>query len=294
MAEESNTQLRNRNVAEAPNNKVDRQQQASRMMKMNAASGAKDESSKWRYFCIAAVFCLFLVGIYFSYHQLNGLSPDDYMKVKLPRSIEDAKQLGQVLLKYKQKNNNSQLTFTFFFIYIFLQTFMIPGSIFMSVIAGFLYPTVTAMFFVCASSAIGATGCYIISLYFGGNLAQKQFPDKIENWKKQVDKRRDDLFSYLLFLRITPLVPNWLINIASPLIDIPMGTFFFATFIGVAPLSYLAVSSGTQLNSMVSSDLSFSWFKLLYIFVFALVAMLPVLYKKYFTKQGDDTTNKQE
>jgi len=277
------------------------QRNASRMIKgkqpTSKPTNQNEESdSKWQLVAIVTVFCLFLVGIYLSYKQMNGLEPDEYAKVKLPRSIEDARQLGGVLLKYiNEEGNYYQLTFTFFFVYIFLQTFAIPGSIFMSVISGFLYGTYLALCFVCLASGIGATGCYFISYYFGGKIAQKYIPERIENWKVEVDKRRDDLFSYILFLRVTPILPNWLINVVSPIIDIPVNVFFFATLIGVAPLSYIAVSAGTQLNSMMMSDLKYNWNNMLIVLVCAILALVvPKFCNKFYKKEETTSVNKQE
>lgn len=48
----------------------------------------------------------------------------------------------------------------------------------------------------------------------------------------QVDRHREHLFYYMLFLRITPFLPNWFINITAPVLDIPLGTFFWGTFFG--------------------------------------------------------------
>lgn len=48
----------------------------------------------------------------------------------------------------------------------------------------------------------------------------------------QVDKHRDHLINYIIFLRITPFLPNWFINITSPVINVPLGVFFIGTFIG--------------------------------------------------------------
>ena len=48
----------------------------------------------------------------------------------------------------------------------------------------------------------------------------------------QVDRHRDNMTSYILFLRITPFLPNWFINVVSPVINVPLWTFFFATVLG--------------------------------------------------------------
>jgi len=45
----------------------------------------------------------------------------------------------------------------------------------------------------------------------------------------------------MLFLRITPTLPNLFINLASPIVDVPFHIFFFATLIGLFPASYITV-----------------------------------------------------
>lgn len=36
----------------------------------------------------------------------------------------------------------------------------------------------------------------------------------------------------MIFLRVTPILPNWFINIVAPVIDVPLATFWLGTFIG--------------------------------------------------------------
>ena len=47
-----------------------------------------------------------------------------------------------------------------------------------------------------------------------------------------MNKHKDDLINYIVFLRITPFLPNWFINIVSPVIGVPVMPFFIATVIG--------------------------------------------------------------
>jgi len=74
--------------------------------------------------------------------------------------------------------------------------------------------------------------CYALSYLLGRNLVKKCFHKRLIQFKGQLDKHRDDLLWYLLFLRITPLVPNWFINISSPILDVSFSQFFLATLIG--------------------------------------------------------------
>lgn len=45
----------------------------------------------------------------------------------------------------------------------------------------------------------------------------------------------------MLFLRVTPSLPNLFINLASPIVDIPFHIFFLATVVGLVPASYITV-----------------------------------------------------
>lgn len=63
----------------------------------------------------------------------------------------------------------------------------------------------------------------------------------LSSYWSQIAKHRDKLLNYMLFLRVTPTLPNLFINLASPIVDIPFLTFFLATVIGIIPASYITV-----------------------------------------------------
>ena len=57
----------------------------------------------------------------------------------------------------------------------------------------------------------------------------------------KVEAQRGNLLSYIIFLRITPFLPNWFINIVSPVIGVPLLPFWVGSFIGVAPPSFVFI-----------------------------------------------------
>lgn len=57
----------------------------------------------------------------------------------------------------------------------------------------------------------------------------------------QVGNRREKLLNYMLFLRVTPTLPNTFINFASPIVDVPYHIFFLATSVGLIPAAYVTV-----------------------------------------------------
>ncbi|XP_023223260.1 transmembrane protein 41B-like [Centruroides sculpturatus] len=193
---------------------------------------------------ITSVFSLLMV-----YYRFPELESDEIQYMKLPQNIDDAKNLGKVLSHYKDRYFFTVLG-GYFVMYIFLQSFAIPGSIFLSILSGFLFPFPLAIFMVC-----------LVSFF-------------------QVNKHRSHLLNYIIFLRITPFLPNWFINITSPVIDVPLFHFFVGTFIGVAPPSFLAIKAGTTLHQLTSSTDAISWFSIAVLGIFALVSLLPVMFNK--------------
>lgn len=61
---------------------------------------------------------------------------------------------------------------------------------------------------------------------------ERYFPEKMARWEREVLTQREHLFNYVVFLRVTPILPNWFINLASPLIGVPLAPFFFGTLAG--------------------------------------------------------------
>ncbi|KAK8971362.1 hypothetical protein KSP40_PGU013283 [Platanthera guangdongensis] len=133
-------------------------------------------------------------------------------------------------------------------VYIFMQTFMIPGTIFMSLLAGALFGVCKGIILVVFTATAGASSCYFLSKIIGRPLAGWLWPEKLRFFQAEIAKRREKLLNYMLFLRITPTLPNTFINLASPIVDIPFHIFFFATLFGLIPASFITVRAGLALG----------------------------------------------
>lgn len=73
---------------------------------------------------------------------------------------------------------------------------------------------------------------HVISILSRANMLNQQLRIHVSYLYCQVAENSDGLFFFLLFLRLFPMTPNWLINIASPLVGIPAHLFFFSVFVG--------------------------------------------------------------
>uniref|UniRef100_A0A1I7VGU6 WD_REPEATS_REGION domain-containing protein n=1 Tax=Loa loa TaxID=7209 RepID=A0A1I7VGU6_LOALO len=212
------------------------------------------------------------------------LDSDERADFKLPKDLIQAKRLGLVLSKYKDKHYYTVL-FGISTVYIMLQSLAIPGSIFLTVLSGYLFPFPIALCLVCTCSACGAQICYFFALLFGRERIMAFAPEKISKWKNEISDF-DSLFYFIIFLRITPVLPNWLINLASPIFDVPVSAFFFGTFLGVAPPSCIYIQAGATLQRLTHMGAAWSWSAILVVALTALLSLVPIFYKRLNKNNG--------
>lgn len=200
-------------------------------------------------------------------------------RLHIPHSLKDALELSQYLESFTHTHYLAVVV-GIIAVYITLQTFSIPGTIFINVLCGSLFGLKFAFVLTLMCATLGASTAYGLSRIVGRRIAQRYFPEKLSNFTQEVDKHRGELFNYLLFLRISPFLPNWFINIASPLINVPFPHFFFATLIGIAPATLIAVNAGRTVKQLSTDETQLfgarTWLTLVSL---AFLALLPVALK---------------
>eukprot|EP00128_Syssomonas_multiformis_P009640 Colp12_sorted_trinity150504_noHs@30661 len=175
----------------------------------------------------------------------------------------------------------------FIVIYVFLQTFAVPGSIFLSLLSGSLFSFPVALFLVCLSSSWGASNCYLLSQGFLTPYVESRFHERLLNLKLKVSKHRDELLYYMIFLRVTPLVPNWLINISSPAVGMPLYPFWLGSFIGVALPSCVFIQLGQTIQTLTNDDVRLTPTHVIGLILAGFMSLLPVLFKRKLMKRFD-------
>ena len=134
-----------------------------------------------------------------------------------------------------------------------MQTFAVPGTLSLSLLSGALYGTVTGLFVVSGQpqhinslicrwvnsggqlsplciaviSTLGASTCYCMSVLCGRDLVHSLWPDRLAYFGAEVEKRKHNMLSYIVLLRLTPVLPNTFINVASPMVDVPLPPFIW-------------------------------------------------------------------
>jgi uncharacterized membrane protein YdjX (TVP38/TMEM64 family) len=175
----------------------------------------------------------------------------------------------------------------FMVIYTTAVAFSLPGATVLSIAGGFLFGTVWGTVCIVISATLGATVLFLIAkTAFGDALRAKAGP-----WLQNMETGfRDNALSYLLVLRLVPLFPFFIVNLVPALLGVPLSTYVLATFVGIIPGALVYATVGAGLGSIFDAGGEFSATGiltpqvLLSLIGLAVLAMLPVVYKKLKTR----------
>jgi uncharacterized membrane protein YdjX (TVP38/TMEM64 family) len=218
---------------------------------------------------------LLLIGS--AYFIAPPVSDADRVHVRLPRDLASLRALYGVLAQL-QVTHFYAVLWCYLVLYVVLQTCSIPGSIFLSFLGGALFGVPLGVVLVAAAAACGATGSYLISSFALRGVVERSAPARLAQFRALVnERRRSDLFWIMVGLRITPLLPNWFINAASPVVGMPIATFFIGTFLGVMPPSVFHVRAGVALDQLTSPSDALDWGAVASLCGLGLITVLPTL-----------------
>jgi len=226
---------------------------------------------------IASTISLYLLTLGITLDESKGFT------LKFPTSIEDISVMT-TFLKHTREQNPSYTMLLFSCAYVYKQTFAVPGSVFLNLLAGALYGPIIGFALASILTAIGATNCYLLSRTFGKSYVLRRFPDRVESFHRKIEENRDSLFFFLLFLRIFPMSPNWFMNIVAPLVGIPINLFFLSVLIGLMPYNFVCVQTGSVMSQISSIEDIFTYSTLAKMSLVAVIALVPGLIIKQLHK----------
>jgi uncharacterized membrane protein YdjX (TVP38/TMEM64 family) len=173
-------------------------------------------------------------------------------------------------------------------LYITIVTFALPGTFFLSVSAGFLFGWVLGTINVVIGASIGAIFIFLLARFALADMVKA----KTGPWLQKIEKKfQEDALSYLLVLRLIPVIPFFIVNLVSAVIGVRLRTYFIATVLGVIPGAYFYVTFGTGLGEIFDLGKKYAGTGVITPGIFlglcglAFIAMLPVIYKIKFKKE---------
>jgi uncharacterized membrane protein YdjX (TVP38/TMEM64 family) len=133
-------------------------------------------------------------------------------------------------------------------IYTVSTALSLPGGALLTIVGGFLFGWLIGGLTTVIAATLGATVVFLIAKSsLGDFLTQKAGPFA----KKLAEGFNTDAFNYLMFLRLVPVFPFWLINIAPALFNVRLRTYVITTFLGIIPGTFAIAVLGAGLGSVI-------------------------------------------
>ena len=161
----------------------------------------------------------------------------------------------------------------------FTQTALsLPGGTIMTLAGGFLFGSVLGTVLVNIGATLGATCAFLAARYVLRDWVEKKFSARVESIQAGF---AENAFNYLLTLRLIPLFPFFLVNLVSGLTRINLIPYIVATSIGIIPGTFVFAFAGKQLGAINSPGEIASPPVLLAFTFLALLALIPIAYRKF-------------
>jgi uncharacterized membrane protein YdjX (TVP38/TMEM64 family) len=202
--------------------------------------------------------------------------------------------LGRFLsLTALKENRDGLLAFTeenfaaavgiFISVYVLVAGLSLPGAVILTLAGGFVFGAGLATMFINVGATTGATLAFLTARYVLRDTVEQKFGRWLGPFQEGFAK---NAFSYLLTLRLIPLFPFFVVNLVSGLTRVSVGTYVTATAIGIIPGSFVYAYAGRQLGTINSLKEIASPNVIVAFVLLGLLALVPVVYKKFATKSA--------
>lgn len=168
----------------------------------------------------------------------------------------------------------------YFVIYILMTGFSLPGAVVLTLAGGWFFGLLKGTLLVSFASSLGALMAFFCARFLLKDfLWNSRFKEKIISISENIKKEG---VYYLLTLRLIPLFPFFLVNLAMGLTSMPPRTFFFVSQLGMLPATLLYVNAGTQLSRIETLKDVMSFPVLI---SFSLLGIFPLVIRYFLRKK---------
>ena len=172
----------------------------------------------------------------------------------------------------------------FVLIYVVSVALSLPQAGLLTLSGGLLFGTVAGGLLAVTGATIGAVLLFLIARSAFGEPMSRRGGTVVAKLR---DGLRRDGFSYLLALRLVPVFPFWLVNLAAAMCGMRLRPFVLATLIGIVPTTFITASIGAGLGLVLlrggKPDLSVlvSLPVLGPLAALAILSLVPVIWRKW-------------
>jgi uncharacterized membrane protein YdjX (TVP38/TMEM64 family) len=174
-------------------------------------------------------------------------------------------------------------------VYLGLVALSLPAPLIMTLTGGFLFGPWVGGLAALTGATSGAVTIFLISRLTVGDALERGVNPRIKAFEEGIKK---DAFFYLLTLRLMPVTPFWLVNLAAGLLSIRLSTFVLATAIGILPVTFIYAGIGSglgrifdrgstpHLRDLITPELALPLAGL------ALLSVLPIVYHQWRARRA--------
>lgn len=150
----------------------------------------------------------------------------------------------------------------------------LPATAIMIMLGGFLFGILPTLFYGIIGATLGATSAFLITRYLFGQAMQRRYGPKLAEFNEKLTRQS---IRYMLFVRLVPIFPFFLVNTLAGLTLIPLRTFMWTTAVGIIPNLLVYSCIGRQLTTLNSFKDIFTPEIILAFAILTLLSILPLV-----------------
>lgn len=161
--------------------------------------------------------------------------------------------------------------------YVAVVAFSLPVATLLSLATGYAFGTRVATVTIVVCATLGATIAFSAARYVFYDFVRERAGPRTQ---RIIAGIAESGFYYLLSLRLVPLFPFWLVNLATALTPLKCRVFVAATVLGILPGSFLVASMGESLGNFEATGQVLSTQVSLRLGLLGIFVLVPVAIKK--------------
>ena len=163
-------------------------------------------------------------------------------------------------------------------VYTLATAISFPAGVLLTLAMGLLFGRWVGTAAVVLAASVGATLAFLAARYLFADAARRRMGPRLQRLARGFEK---DAFNYMLFVRLVPIFPFWLMNLVPAFTPVTARTFFLATAIGITPGTFVFVNLGESLGRIDSASDFVGADTLLALALLGAMSLLPIAWKRF-------------
>lgn len=158
---------------------------------------------------------------------------------------------SRAALRSAVADHGSLALVAFALVYVTVASLSVPGGFILNLTGGFLFGGLIGGLTAAASATVGSAFVFLAARTILNDVLRRKAGGIVGRIR---DGFQRSAWSYMLSLRLSPLIPFWLVNIGAALAGIPLATFVWTTAVGILPVTFTIAFAGENLDRVAAAS----------------------------------------